>query len=164
LAEENNEDTLKKKSNNKWFLYTIAAIPIMAVLSSFLIIKLVNPMFSSSSGEYSDQPMEHKVKDGFLCQVGTILVNPSGMDRRRIIKVGIIIEVNSQALFNKVEKTKPKLQHHAVMILSSKDIEAISSNEGKIELQIELKKAFINELGLAIDDIRQVYFNDFVIQ
>jgi len=167
LAEENNGEAPKKKSNGRWFLYSVAIIPIVSILASFLVVRVINPRFAASADGYSVQSVERKnndKKEEFLCDVGTILANPSGTERRRIIKMSIMVDVFSESLIETIEKMKPKLQHQAVMILSSKDLETISSTEGKIELQSELKKAFIDELGLTNDDIRQVYFRDFVIQ
>ena len=176
MAEENNGEAPKKKSNGRWFLYSVAIIPIVSILASFLVVRVINPRFAASADGYSVQlalnhwnhhPVERKnndKKEEFLCDVGTILANPSGTERRRIIKMSIMVDVFSESLIETIEKMKPKLQHQAVMILSSKDLETISSTEGKIELQSELKKAFIDELGLTNDDIRQVYFRDFVIQ
>jgi len=153
VAEKEGALVSAKKSDKKWILYTIAVTPVIAVLTSFLIVKVVNPLLVPPTREDSSQSSSHKLsdrKDGFLCDVGTILVNPYGVDRRRIIKIGILVEVSTESLVKKIERLVPKLKHQAVMVLSSKDLESISSPEGKTALQGELIDAFINELGLGL--------------
>jgi len=137
------------------------------MLAFLLVTKIINPRFAPApaealAGEAKGESYEDK--EGYLCQIGTVLANPSGASSRRIIKLGVLVEVIPKSLVEKVEEWKPKLHHQTLMLLSAKDIETLSSPEGKSALQEELRNAFASELKVAPEDIRRVYFNDFVIQ
>ena len=67
-------------------------------------------------------------------------------------------------LLKKVGELKTKLQHQLIITLSSKHIDKMSSTEGKIALQDELRDIFSSELGAAPGEIRQVYFSEFIMQ
>ncbi len=165
--EESSPEVPAKGKSNKWVLYTIAVVPVTIMLAFLLVTKVINPRFASHptnalAGEAEKQPDEKE--EGHLCQIGTVLANPSGTSSRRIVKLGVLIEVIPKSLVAKVEEWKPKLHHQTLMILSAKDIDTLSSPQGKSALQEELKNAFASELRVAPEEIRQVYFNDFVIQ
>jgi len=174
MAEENEksvpEESGKKKKGNA-ALYSISVIPIMIMLAFFLVAKVINPRFApppadaaNLGGEGQDGSHEGEGKEGFICDLGTVIVNPVVTQRIRIMKVGVSIEVTSQMLLEMVEKEKTKLQHQLIMILSSKQLSEVCLPEGKTNLQEELRQKFISELGCAPDGVRQVYFGEFIIQ
>ncbi len=153
--------------SSKWILYTIAVVPVTIMLAFLLVTRVINPRFAPSpaealAGETKEESYEDK--EGHLCQIGTVLANPAGASSRRIVKLGVLVEVIPESLVEEVEKWKPKLHHQTIMILSAKDLDTLSTPEGKSALQEELKNAFASELRVPPEEIRRVYFNDFVIQ
>jgi len=166
-VEESSPEVPAKGKSNRWVLYAIAVVPVTIMLAFLLVTKIINPRFAPHPSEASTGEAEKKSdekQEGHLCQIGTVLANPSGASSRRIVKLGVLIEVIPKSLVAKVEEWKPKLHHQALMILSAKDLDTLSSPEGKSALQEELKNAFASELRVAPEEIRQVYFNDFVVQ
>ena len=176
MAEQPNEDNAsgeKAKGNGKMIVFTIAIVPLIAALSFFLVVKVINPYFapSASANSADDQASpetnaanDDTNDDGFLYELGTVMVNPAGGRSIRIMKVGVSIEVTTKSFLKEVEKLRPKLQHQLIMVLSSKQIDEISSPEGKAKLQSELRDVFESELGASPGEIRQVYFGEFIIQ
>ena len=154
----------KKKHGNLAFYLLI--IPTMMISSFFLVTKVINPHFApSASSESADMALASNIQEeGYIYELGPVLVNPSGAESRRFMKVGVSMELDSRSPVKKIEKAQAKLQHQLIMILSSKHIDIISSPEGKSALQEEIKNIFISELGLAQNELKQVYFSEFVIQ
>jgi len=159
-----------KASKSKTIVLSVTIIPLIAALSFFLVTKVINPRFApeASAGSVDNQAVDHiknvDDNDGFLFELGTVIVNPAGGRSIRIVKVGVSVEVMTKDLLKKVEALKTKLQHQLIITLSSKQIEKISSTEGKIALQDELRDIFSSELGAGPGEIRQVYFSEFIIQ
>ena len=166
-VEESSPEVPAQGKSSKWILYTIAVVPVTIMLAFLLVTRVINPRFApppaeALAGETKEESYEDK--EGYLCQIGTILANPAGASSRRIVKLGVLIEVIPKSLVEEVEKWKPKLHHQTIMILSAKDLDTLSTPEGKSALQEELKNAFVSELRVPPEEIRRVYFNDFVIQ
>jgi flagellar basal body-associated protein FliL len=166
-VEESSPEVPAQGKSSKWILYTIAVVPITVMLAFLLVTRVINPRFAPPPAEASAGKAEEKSDEdekGYLCQIGTVLANPADASSRRIVKLGVLIEVIPKSLVEKVEEWKPKLQHQTIMILSAKDLDTLSSPEGKSALREELKSAFASELRVPPEEIRRVYFNDFVIQ
>ena len=149
-------------------LISIMVIPIVAAASVFFVTKVINPRFAGAAtvqdqNEEEDSSKEQEA-EGIICELGTVLANPAGVGVRRIMKVGISLEVTSKDAAAEVEKSKTKLQHQLIVTLASKDLTAVASAEGKLKLQNEITKIFESELGTAPGELRQVYFTEFVIQ
>jgi flagellar basal body-associated protein FliL len=165
-----NTDEGKPESKGKMAVFAVALVPLITALSFFLVVKVINPRFApSASAETVDEPgvagtVDATDSEGFLYELGTVLVNPAGGRSIRIMKVGVSIEVMTKDLIEKAEKLRMKLQHQLIVTLSSKQIEELASSAGKIALQEELKEVFSSELGAAPGEIRQVYFTEFIIQ
>ncbi|MBD3182019.1 hypothetical protein GF312_06995 [Candidatus Poribacteria bacterium] len=168
MAEENQENTAKNNDKkSRIALYIIAIIPTIAMVSFFLVTKVINPRVNPAAADTTETPVENvvaKTEETFLCELGTVLANPSGGNSRRIMKMGISLEVSSKKMIEGVEKIKPKLQHQLIIILSSKDLDLISSAEGKSSLQEEIKTAFSELLDSSEGSLLQVYFSEFVVQ
>ena len=80
------------------------------------------------------------------------------------MKIGVSLDLASDAVMETAEKGRDRLLHTLMMILSSQTIEVLSSPEGKVLLTKELKEKFTSELSLKEGDIRRVYFSEFVLQ
>jgi len=167
--DEENPAVGKSRERGKIIVFAIAIIPLIAAMSFFLIVKVVNPRFApSDSADAANGQLETEADDtresGFICELATVLVNPAGGKSIRIVKLGVSIEVMTKALLKKVETLKVRLQHQLIMVLSSKQVNEISSSKGKALLQNELRNVFAAELDVSPADIRQVYFSEFIIQ
>lgn len=176
--EEKVENTTQDKKSGKLPLILASFLPIVLMLLGFFFVtKFLNPRFAisgtgqnlgteSSKNVVNSQntPTPDRSKDGIIYEFGTVLVNPLGTEGRRYIKVGINLELRNKSLIKSIDKAKPMLQHQFIITLSSKTIDEISSPEGKLALQKELKENFISALGLSQEDIYQVYFSEFVVQ
>lgn len=176
--EEKLENTPQDKKSGKLPLILASFLPIVLMLLGFFFVtKFLNPRFiisgtgqnvgtESSKDTIANQsaPTPVPSKSGIIYEFGTVLVNPLGTEGRRYIKVGINLELRSKSLVKSIDKAKPMLQHQFIITLSSKTIDEISSPEGKLALQKELKENFVSVLGLSQEDIHQVYFSEFVVQ
>ena len=167
MAEQTGETDLEASAgtkNRKPLLFmTVAVVPIMAILAFFLVTKVINPRFAEADAKASAEAEDNQ-KQGYVYEIGAVLANPLGMENRRIMKVGVLLELTSKSLIRDVENSKLRLQHQLIMILSSKELDVMTSPEGKSALQDELRDAFTLELGLEPGEIRQIYFSEFVIQ
>ena len=110
-VEESSPKVPAQKKNSKWVLYTIAVVPITIMLAFLLVTKIINPRFAPApaealAGEAKGESYEDK--EGHLCQIGTVLANPSGASSRRIIKLGLLVEVIPKSLVEKVEEWNKK--------------------------------------------------------
>lgn len=159
----------KPKGRGKMIVFAAVVIPLIAVMSFFLVVKVVNPRFAPPAsadvvGGQPDTDVDDTSKNGFIYELGTVLVNPMGGRSIRIMKVRVSIEVMTKSLLKKVEMLKVRLQHQLIMVLSSKQVDEISSSKGKALLQNELRNVFAAELDVSPADIWQVYFGEFIIQ
>lgn len=186
MAEEEKKENEneKPKQESKAKILLAAVIPmIFMFLGFFVVTKFVNPHFrfsgtgqiGQSASADTDNPEntkdkeEKKSKKGkkepTMLQIDPVLANPLGTEGRRFAKVGITIELlaDKKAL-KKFEENKSKIQHLLIITLSSKDVETLSSPEGKLALRDEIRKAIIDELGFPEDEISGVYFREFIVQ
>jgi len=167
--DEESPDAGESKERGKMIVFAVAIIPLIAAMSFFLVVKVINPRFAPfASADAVDGQLEAEADDtsrnGFICELGTVLVNPAGGKNIRIMKIGVSIEVMTKVLLKKVEMLKARLQHQLIMVLSSKQLDEISSSKGKALLQNELRNIFAAELDVSPADVRQVYFGEFIIQ
>jgi flagellar basal body-associated protein FliL len=183
MAEENlvetKEENIKKDSKIK--LYLAMTVPIILMLVGFfLVTKFINPRFNisggnaisgkASGGESSESKsdMEKSKKHGknktIIHELGSVLANPIGTDGRRFVKVGVCLELRTKDLAKQIDESKSKLQHQLILILSSKDVETLTSPAGKALLLDEIKKSMIAQLELTNEDIPNIYFSEFIVQ
>jgi flagellar FliL protein len=167
IGEDGAEDAEEKKKG-KSGLFMMLAIPVIAALAFFLVTKVINPRFAptaaAQTADDQQSSSEDNEKEGFMCELGTVLANPADQQTRRIMKVGVSLEVTSEKLIKEIERSKIKLQHQLIVTLTSTALSRISTIEGKTELQEELRQTFESQLQAEPGDIRQVYFTEFIIQ
>ena len=163
---ENEADVPEDKKKGKGRLIALAVIPIVAAASFFLVTKVINPLFvvPGHNPQVGQQDLEAEEVEGIMCELGTVLANPAGGNSRRIMKVGISVEVTSKELVEKVELATTKLKDQVLLALTSMQLDVLVTAEGKNELREHLKETFATELKTEPDEIRQVYFSEFVIQ
>lgn len=170
MAEEAIEDVqeapaeAESKSSKK--LPILVMVPVVAILTFFLITKVINPRFAPPDGS-TTQKVKKKVKkkkESYIHVIGSVVANPSKSDNRRIMKVSASIEADSKGILKVLEREQVMLSHLLLMTLSSKTIRTLSTPEGKTALQEELRQIFVSELELEDDDLTHVYFSEFVMQ
>ena len=164
--EETQEVPAEEKSKSSKKIPILAIVPVVAILSFFLITKVVNPRFAVS-GSSTVEKAKNKVKNkkqSYVHEIGTVVANPSKSDNRRIMKVTASVEATSKKILKVLEREQAMLNHLFLMTVSSKTIGILSTSEGKAALQEELRQVFVSELGLEDDDLSHVYFSEFVIQ
>ena len=169
MAEQIDENTARapaKGRNSKLLLGLVSVVPVVTILAFFLVTKVVNPRFESSALADAAESVEKEPdkKESYMYELGTVLANPMATSTRRIMKVGVCLELASKSVVEDIEKSKLKLQHQLLMILSSKKLDEICSPQGKAAVREEVKSVFISELGFSQGELREVYFSEFVIQ
>ena len=178
-TKETIEETPKKGS--KLTLYLAAFIPILLMLAGFFMVtKFINPRFginnaNANSGDISgdgdsgksaglDKSKKHKKGELCIYELDPVLANPLGTQGKRFAKVGICLELSSKSLMEQIDEAKSMLQHQLIIILSSKDIETLTSPAGKSILLEEIRKTMVSQLELTDEDIPHVYFSEFIVQ
>ena len=172
MAEQIEEIALEapaEKKKGKLMLYLVAIIPIVTLVAFLLVTKVVNPRLASpdDAGKAlaaEEEKVEEEPVERYAYDLGTVLVNPAGSSKLRIMKVGVSLELISKSLIEEVDGSKQRLRHQLIMVLSSKDLELVCSPEGKGVLQEEVKEVFISELKLGPSELIGVYFTEFVVQ
>jgi len=89
------------------------------------------------------------------------LMDKTGLGKR-YLKVGIILEIDTEERKILIEKYKPKIRDTILLLLSSKTFGEISTMEGKLELKRGLITRLNQILGETI--INKIYFTEFVVQ
>lgn len=92
----------------------------------------------------------------------TFLANLQDPVGRRFIKLNMDIEVTGQGVEDEVKRSMPKIKDSINMLLSSKSYADLASIENKMLLKNEIVER-INQI-LGGSKVRQVYFNDLIIQ
>lgn len=89
-----------------------------------------------------------------------IIVNMK--DSRSIVKVNIALEIPKKSNQSELEMQEPKIRDAMIRILNSKTSADYSSDKIKDDIKNEFIQSVNSDLGLV--DIKNIYFNDFVIQ
>jgi flagellar protein FliL len=103
---------------------------------------------------------EDKVIIGKVIPLETFIVNLSGSKGRRIAKVNMELEIDSDAVQDEIEKRKAQIRDIIIIILSSKTYEEIAERGGKDQLKEEVKDT-VNGF-LTKGKISNVYFTEFL--
>jgi flagellar FliL protein len=181
----------KKRSMAKMLLLGVNLLLFLSGAAFFLLTKfgVVNKPVASESAEHSAQLAEDKKdtpaeKDtakqhakapakaeakaeafhGELVAVPMqpLVVNLSGDNGRRYIRLVMQLQVRGEKAKADLEKHLGPVRDRLIFLLSSKAFEDISTVQGKYQLQAEIGRN-INEV---LEDtlVEKVYFTDFVVQ
>lgn len=95
-------------------------------------------------------------------QIGPVIVNPAESNGERYLKATMSLEAYDSEIVPEIEKRLPQIKNQINIILSSKTIDQIKTNEDRERLRREIQ-ARVNGL-LTTGNISNVYFEEFVYQ
>lgn len=83
----------------------------------------------------------------------------------RYLQVMVSLQVASPEVAEKIKLYMPKVRHHIIILLSSKESSEIQSTQGKHDLIDSIKHRLNQALDLKEHDgITDIYFENFVVQ
>jgi flagellar protein FliL len=97
-----------------------------------------------------------------LVPLAPFLVNLSGDQGQRYLRLVVQVEVRGELSKDELEKHLPEVRNRLIFLLSSKAFADIGSTQGKYDLQAEITKN-INET-LDGPFIKKTYFTEFIVQ
>ena len=97
-----------------------------------------------------------------LVPLAPFLVNLSGDQGQRYLRLVAHVEVRGDLAKDELEKHLPEVRNRLLFLLTSKTFADISSTQGKYDLQADITKN-INET-LDGPFIRKTYFTEFIVQ
>jgi flagellar FliL protein len=114
-------------------------------------------------GEHETQEKEKKEEKeviGKVIPLETFLVNLAGSKGRRVAKLNLEMEVESEAVSSEIEQRKAQIRDIIIVLLSSQTYDQISNKDGQDQLKEQIKDT-VNKF-LTKGKIKQVYFTDFI--
>lgn len=150
----------------------------LVIINMFVVAGVGYMVYSAKKKEAAEPGIEHVIKGEAEAQdkeknveaevVGTMvpmemfLVNLSGANGRKILKVLMELEVEGGKVQTEIEKRKPQIRDIIITLLSSKTYEQVSSVEGKNYLREEIRDT-VNSF-LTSGKIKRVLFTEFIYQ
>lgn len=107
-----------------------------------------------------DKIKEEKEFVGKSIPLETFLVNLSGSQGRKLLKVNMELEVEGEKTPEEIEKRKAAVRDMILLILTSKRYEDVATKEGKDHLRDEIKEQ-LNRV-LKKGGVKQVLFTEFI--
>lgn len=99
---------------------------------------------------------------GAMFDLEPFIVNLADTPDVRYLKITIKLEVDNEAVSTELSARVPQVRDAVLVLLSSKDVNAVRTTQGKFQLRDEITQR-INGL-LSKPGIRSAYFTDFVVQ
>lgn len=99
---------------------------------------------------------------GPLMTLDNFIVNLADQDVNRYLKVGLTLELGSEQLSETIKKREPMIRDAIITLTSSLSFQEIRTTSGKGALREQII-AKLNGL-LGANQVRNVYFNEFVVQ
>ena len=99
---------------------------------------------------------------GVMFDLDPFIVNLADTPDVRYLKLTLKLEVDSEAVAAELSTRIPQMRDAILVLLSSKDVNAIRTTQGKFQLRDEITQR-INGL-LKKPGVRSVYFTEFVVQ
>lgn len=138
--------------------------------------------FLSGSDKGSETPEEHKSEGaakseshggsggkqgrvaapGAMFDLDPFIVNLADTPEVRYLKITIKLEVDNETVSTDLSARVPQVRDAVLVLLSSKDVNAVRTTQGKFQLRDEITQR-INGL-LPKPGVRSAYFTDFVVQ
>ena len=150
--DEKKEEKGKKKS------------PIMLIVAGLLLVIIAGGgyffLFSGDNGGSRTEEVKQTTQTYYPLK--TFIVNLSGNEGSRYLKVTMQFAITNPMLAHELDADSVVTRDAIISILSSKSFDDISSEEGKSSLKIQIKNAINKELKTG--KINDVYFSEFVVQ
>lgn len=99
---------------------------------------------------------------GVMFDLDPFIVNLADVPDVRYLKLTVKLEVDSEAVSADLSARVPQVRDAVLVLLSSKDVNAVRTTQGKFQLRDEITQR-INGL-LPKPGVRSAYFTDFVVQ
>ncbi len=99
---------------------------------------------------------------GVMVDLDPFIVNLADTPEVRYLKLTIKLEVENEAVSTDLSARVPQVRDAVLVLLSSKDVNAVRTTQGKFQLRDEITQR-INGL-LPKPGVRSAYFTDFVVQ
>ena len=104
----------------------------------------------------AEPPVTHTVL------VANLVVNLGRPEAKRYLKIGVELGLTSAKHKKEVEEQKSQITDLIISMLAVTPVEVLAEEKGRTELKRELVEKIRTELKL--EDVRRVYFTEFVIQ
>ena len=101
-------------------------------------------------------------EESLIIPLDTLIVNLSGSNGRRYLKVKINLDAKDGDVKKLIEAKSIQIKDRLISILSSKTLEDIEGLEAQENLRKEVKDAV--DVVLKAEGVLQVYFTEFVVQ
>ena len=175
MAEEEKDESKEGEQKGKKSPVLLIVIVVVAVL---LIVAIALFAFLLTGSE--DQPQGGQAAKGQSMQregagrnpdmanIGPMVemddftVNLLNENGKRYLRTKLNLELDSEDLMPEIDKKKPIIRDIVIQVLASKQVEEITTKDGKERLKDELVKV-INR-ALIDGQIKNIYFTTFVIQ
>ena len=99
---------------------------------------------------------------GVMFDVDPFIVNLADTQEVRYLKLTLKLDVDSEAVSTELSTRIPQIRDAVLVLLSSKDVNAVRTTQGKFQLRDEITQR-INGL-LKKPGVRSAYFTEFVVQ
>ncbi len=99
---------------------------------------------------------------GVMFDLDPFIVNLADVPDVRYLKLTVKLEVDSEAVSADLSARVPQVRDAVLVLLSSKDVNAVRTTQGKFQLRDEITQR-INGL-LPKPGVRSAYFTDIVVQ
>jgi len=165
--EEGKEETPKKlkKILSPRFLLIWGGIIIGVLIGAYFAAEKAAPLFSTPSVNSNKEKLvsiNPEQSIGTIYPLEPIIVNLSGEEARRYLKITLNLELSGPKLSKEIDTLKPRLLDSLITLLSSKTLEDITKAKGKENLRREILTEFNKELTTG--RVTNIYFVEFVIQ
>jgi flagellar FliL protein len=99
---------------------------------------------------------------GVMFDLDPFIVNLADTPEVRYLKLTLKLEVDSEAVSTELSSRIPQIRDAILVLLSSKDVNAVRTTQGKFQLRDEITQR-VNGL-LKKPGVRSAYFTEFVVQ
>jgi flagellar FliL protein len=175
MAEEEKEGTKEEGKGKKSpvLLIVIVVVAVLLIVAIALFAFLVTGSDNEAqggapAGQKQSTQREGSARNPDMANIGMMVelddftVNLLSEGGKRYLRTKINLELGSNNLQSEIEKKIPVLRDIIIQVLSSKQIEEITTKDGKERLKDELVKAL--NRALIDGQLKNVYFTTFVIQ
>jgi flagellar FliL protein len=118
----------------------------------------VKPESKSESGGKQGQASS----PGAMFDLDPFIVNLADTPEVRYLKLTLKLEVDGEAVVAELSARIPQIRDAVLVLLSSKDVNAVRTTQGKFQLRDEITQR-VNGL-LKKPGVRSTYFTEFVVQ